>query len=102
MSCPILLKKMGCYKDNQNPPRPLPEYILTDRDKTLPIYSKIDIDWGDWINYFPDFVCRCAKQAKSQGYKFFGVQFYGMLCIKIIVNSCKNSNFGEFIHKNLV
>ena len=35
------------------------------------------IDWNDWENYLPGFVCRCAKKAKDLGYDLFGVQFFG-------------------------
>ena len=81
MSCSIVVVKKGCYKDNQKSPRPLPKYILTDRDSSLQIYSGIKIDWGNWLNYLPDLVCRCAQLAKSENYKFFGIQYYGMCYI---------------------
>lgn len=78
MSCSIIVEKKGCYKDDQKSPRPLPNYILTDRDSSSKVYSGIEIDWGNWLNYLPDLVCRCAQLAKSKDYKFFGIQYYGM------------------------
>ena len=81
MSCQVTFEKKGCFKDDQKPPRPLPNYILTDRDSSLKIYSGKEIDWGNWVNYLPDFVCRCAQLAKSKNFKFFGIQYYGMFLI---------------------
>ena len=74
----MVVEKKGCFKDDQKPPRPLPNYILTDRDSSSKIYSGKEIDWGNWVNYLPDFVCRCAQLAKSKNFKFFGIQYYGM------------------------
>lgn len=76
------MKKQGCYKDNQKPPRPS-NYILTDRDRSLKIYSGKDIDWEGWINYLSDLVCRCAQLAESKNFTFFGIQFFGRLCISV-------------------
>lgn len=70
-------ERIGCFKDNKIGPRPLPEYIMTDRERVLKIYSGQSIDWRNWDAYLLEFVCRCAELAKTKGYTTFGVQYYG-------------------------
>ena len=74
--CDLDIERIGCFKDRKEP-RLLPEYIMTDREKKLAIYSGQSIDWRNWDVYLPGFVCRCAKAAKERGYNTFGVQYYG-------------------------
>lgn len=75
--CAEQFERVGCFRDNQIVPRPIPDYIMTDRQRNLAIYSGQSIDWRNWDVYMPQFVCRCAKEAKQKGYTLFGVQFYG-------------------------
>lgn len=75
--CAEQFERIGCFRDNQIVPRPIPDYIMTDRQRNLAIYSGQSIDWRNWDVYMPQFVCRCAKEAKEKGYTLFGVQFYG-------------------------
>ncbi|KAL9957679.1 hypothetical protein ACROYT_G034603 [Oculina patagonica] len=75
--CDLDFERIGCFKDNKKAPRPLPDYIMTDRQKNLKIYSGQSIDWRNWDVYLPSFVCRCAKIAKEKGHATFGVQYYG-------------------------
>ena len=81
--CDVDIERIGCFKDNQKAPRPLPDYIMTDREARLGIYSGQSIDWRNWDVYLPNFVCRCAQLAKEKGHDTFGVQYYG---------TCKESN----------
>jgi len=78
-ACNVTFEPRGCYKDyrQEMPDRPLPDYILNDRDPTHRSWSGIMIDWMKWNTYMPNLVCRCANQARSLGYKYFGLQFYG-------------------------
>ena len=76
-SCSLKFERVGCYHDSQKKPRPLPHYILTDRDKNHKHYNGTDIDWWNWNTYMPAFACRCAQRAKSYGYRVFGVQYFG-------------------------
>jgi len=48
----------------------------------------------------PNLICRCAMKAKKDGYKYFGLQFYGMLfyslqiCIyKYFINISSTGSF---------
>ena len=75
--CDIDIERIGCFKDNKKKPRPLPDYIMTDREKKLGIYSGQSIDWRNWDVYLPKFVCRCAEIARTKGHDTFGVQYYG-------------------------
>lgn len=60
----ITYEALGCYKDNQVDPRPLPELLA---DLTG------EVDWYD-----PQKVVRkCAKLASEKGYTVFGLQSIG-------------------------
>jgi len=50
---------------------------LTARDEHNPIFSGQLINWEDWYEHLPDFVCRCAQKAQEKGWKIFGIQFWG-------------------------
>ncbi|XP_032233886.1 uncharacterized protein LOC116616115 isoform X2 [Nematostella vectensis] len=72
------VERVGCFKDHHySGARPFPEYVQTDRDISIPIYTGTPIDWRNWDAYMPDEVCRCAKAIKAKGYRTFGIQFYG-------------------------
>lgn len=75
--CDLDFERIGCFKDNKKNPRPLPQYLMTDRERRLEIYSGQSIDWRNWDVYMPKFVCRCAEAAKKKGHNTFGVQYYG-------------------------
>jgi len=76
VDCDVSFKPLGCFKDNQHK-RALPYYIYNERDKSIANYGGQMINWNDWENYLPGFICRCAKKAKEHGYDLFGVQFFG-------------------------
>ena len=76
--CALGFEWIGCFKDDKKDPRPLPDYIMTDRERRLKIYSGQSIDWRNWDVYLPQFVCRCATLAKEKGHDTFSVQFYGV------------------------
>jgi len=89
-TCEVKYERVGCFNDNHRNPRPLPELILTDRDTTSDIYSKQNIDWGDFDNYMRDFACRCARAAKNKRFFYFGLQHYGNFVIIIYTFISKN------------
>lgn len=78
--CDLQVEAIGCYADKHiKSHRPLPGYVLTDRDPTLKeIYSGHSIDWRNWDVYMPEFICRCAKKAKAMNKATFAVQYYGV------------------------
>ena len=73
-----MYKPIGCYRDSLVPPRPLPNYISTDRDYSINIFSGKLIDWKNWNTHSPEMICRCARLAKLKGDTYFGIQFWGM------------------------
>ena len=79
LACDTYYEPVGCFKDKQNVPRPLPDYILTERDYTLNIWNKYLIDWKNWNTYSPEMICRCAAKAKALKRTTFSMQFYGKI-----------------------
>ena len=61
---PISYEKVGCFKDNQVAPRPLPELLA---DLTGEV---------DWYN-LSKVIRKCAKLASEKGYTVFGLQSFG-------------------------
>ncbi|XP_058946050.2 uncharacterized protein [Pocillopora verrucosa] len=74
--CQVSFKPLGCFKDKSHA-RALPHYIYNERDDSIANYGGQKIDWNDWENYLPGFICRCAKKAKDLGYDLFGMQHFG-------------------------
>lgn len=75
--CSLPYEKVGCFQDRHRSPRPLPSYLMNDRDVFHENFSGKRIDWKNWDVYVPDLACRCAKIAQEKGMTFFGLQFYG-------------------------
>ena len=73
-----MYKPIGCYRDSLVPPHPLPNYVSTDRDYSINIFSGKLIDWKNWNTHSPEMICRCAKLAKLKGDTYFAIQFWGM------------------------
>lgn len=65
--CDHPLEPIGCFKDVSKD-RAMLNLTLNERQK---------IDWNNWKNYLPEFICRCAKVAYEKGYSVIGIQFYG-------------------------
>lgn len=76
-TCSLEYERVGCFKDKHKTPRPLPSYLMNDRDPSINNFSGKKIDWTNWDVYVPDLVCRCAKKAQENGMTYFGLQFYG-------------------------
>eukprot|EP00794_Sanderia_malayensis_P010874 gene10874-12030_t len=72
--CAVKYAKIGCYNDDGNSPRPLPEMLFTDQN---PATSGRHIDYDNWDQYMPDVVCRCAKETTKRAYRVFGLQLFG-------------------------
>eukprot|EP00112_Aurelia_sp_Birch-Aquarium-sp1_P004144 Seg1471.1 transcript_id=Seg1471.1/GoldUCD/mRNA.D3Y31 product="hypothetical protein" protein_id=Seg1471.1/GoldUCD/D3Y31 len=75
--CDVNYEPVGCMADNDIAPRPIPEYIMNERDYKSGTWNGRLIDWRNWDTYSPGFICRCAKAVKAKGYTTFGAQFYG-------------------------
>ena len=75
--CSVKFERIGCFNDKKDSPRLLPSYLLNDKDEQLQSFSGQFIDWENWYEHLPDFVCRCAKRALEKGWRLFGIQFWG-------------------------
>ena len=75
--CGVKYAKMGCYSDDGNNPRPLPEELFTDQSPTSPMFTGQHVDYENWDQYLPNIVCRCAEMTEKKGYKVFGLQMFG-------------------------
>eukprot|EP00112_Aurelia_sp_Birch-Aquarium-sp1_P005417 Seg1615.3 transcript_id=Seg1615.3/GoldUCD/mRNA.D3Y31 product="hypothetical protein" protein_id=Seg1615.3/GoldUCD/D3Y31 len=76
-ACDTYYEPGGCFKDNQNKPRPLPDYLMNERDYSTDNWNGHLINWRNWNTYSPQMICRCAQKAKEMGKKTFSIQFYG-------------------------
>ena len=81
LECDLYYEPIGCFNDDLLSPRPLPDYVISERDHTSLVFNGIDIDWKHWNSYMPKMICRCAKAAQVKGDTYFGVQFHGMFCL---------------------
>ena len=75
-NCPVDFIKKGCFNDLQSP-RPLPQMMFTDLDKTNSKFSGVPVDWGRWNGYLDQVVCRCAQASKEKGFNYFGIESFG-------------------------
>ena len=67
-TCSLQFEKVGCFKDLHRSQRPLPSYLMNDRDVFHPRFSGKLINWTNWDVYVPYFACRCAKIANKKGW----------------------------------
>ena len=66
------------------------DYILTDRDSSLAIYSGINIDWKHFESYLRGLACRCAQKAEEKEYSTFGLQYYGKVFYLVLIHLLRN------------
>jgi len=71
------IEPVGCFHDDLKLPRPVPNYISTERDYSIPQWNGHLIDWQHWLTYSPQMVCRCIEAAKKRGDDYFAIQFWG-------------------------
>ena len=75
--CNTYYEPAGCHADRSQEPRPIPDFVMTERSYSSEKWNGHLIDWGKWDTYSPEMICRCAEKARKLGRKTFGVQFYG-------------------------
>ena len=86
MSAKVGFKRLGCYKDNWQEHRPLPQLLFTDLDELSPLYSGKKYDKKNFDrSYLDDLVERCASKSKLLGYDVFGVEKFGMNVRKLLL-----------------
>jgi len=75
--CETKFSPVGCFSDTMISPRPMPNYAMNERDRSIDNWNGFMIDWQNWNTYLPQLVCRCAQVARDFGHDLFAIQFYG-------------------------
>ena len=75
LECETKFSDIGCFQDDMNN-RALPTQLLNERDRSSLVFDGFYIEW-ERKDFMSELVCRCAEKAKSLGYTYFGIQFYG-------------------------
>ena len=99
-------RKLGCYKDNGQKKRPLPQLLFTDRHYLSPVYSgRKFIKESFDRSYLDDLVGRCASKCKQLGYDIFGIGKFGKglmrrrlflpLCVILFLNFHRDLKYTE-------
>ena len=68
-------EREGCYGDQENH-RLLRYHILNETQKRMTNFWLPFLPDSD-SNPLPDFICRCAAEAKKRGFDVFGIKNYG-------------------------
>merc|ERR1719230_11678 len=71
--------KVGCFHDEfqTNKDRVFPNELVNRRDPLNSNWDQKTLDWRAYPESIHDLACTCAKKAKANGWKYFGLQFYG-------------------------
>ncbi|XP_028412299.1 uncharacterized protein LOC114535118 [Dendronephthya gigantea] len=90
------LKKLGCWNElgDSQPPRAMPELILTSRDRQSRAYVGYDFNRHTYAAFLERFICDCVKKINQKGYSIFGLQFYGE-CWSGPKAGCTYQKFGQ-------
>ncbi|XP_057304151.1 uncharacterized protein LOC130641387 isoform X2 [Hydractinia symbiolongicarpus] len=90
--CNIPYKRLGCFKDLGQDPRPMPEMLFTDRNPDSKLYSGKPVHGLDFQGYVTDLICRCAKSALEKKYTHFSIQDFGQCLSGPQVKTTYNKN----------
>lgn len=71
------IEPIGCFHDDLVVPRPMPNYLMNERDYHHKGWNGHLINWAHWKTYSPEMICRCADAAKKNGHPYFAIQYYG-------------------------
>ena len=84
-SCEINFTPEGCYKEN-GADLAMQEIFHNEVSPELPYFdgNVLPDSIDDYIAYFPDFLCKCARKAAENEWQYFGVRELGELLIKQI------------------
>lgn len=66
---------MGCYMEDAND-LAMQEIFYNEGDPRKPNFagSLLPVSSEEFAAEFPNFVCRCAREAKINGWEYFGVR----------------------------
>ena len=76
-SCEVDISPVGCYKEDAANPA-MGEIFINEAAPEKPSFDGNMIQWSK--NYeaeFPDFLCKCARKARENGWEYFGVRELG-------------------------
>ncbi|XP_031556840.1 uncharacterized protein LOC116293538 isoform X2 [Actinia tenebrosa] len=68
--CEVSYRDLGCFRDDHNIYRPLPNLLFSDVKD-----NRVDLE--NWDTYLSDVICRCARMTRNSGMTTFGIQNYG-------------------------
>jgi hypothetical protein len=76
-ACDVIITPKGCYKENPQS-RVLKTELVNAKDPSpsTTFYGEV-ANTNDWANFFPEFLCKCAREAKILGHQYFGVSDFG-------------------------
>ncbi len=80
---------IGCFDSPGRVPTKLKELLFTERDSSSKVWNGIRLDWDNWDAYMKALINRCALKAKSNGYKVFGIRYYGKKLFTCLFYSIK-------------
>ena len=76
-SCEVDISPVGCYKEDVATPA-LGEIFHNEVAPDKPNFAGTMIQSVDnYEAYFPDFLCKCARKARENGWEYFGVRELG-------------------------
>ena len=67
------LIKLGCMRDSQQVPRPLPSKIISRAAEGKEAFN----DMKKWEEFIKQLVCDCAVETRKKKWFTFGIQNYG-------------------------
>ncbi|XP_031551277.1 uncharacterized protein LOC116288607 [Actinia tenebrosa] len=76
-ACDVNIQPIGCYKENAVN-RVLKEELVNAKFPPSPKFYGEMADTQNWSNFFPEFLCKCAREAKIKGHQYFGVSDFGL------------------------
>ncbi|KAL9976290.1 hypothetical protein ACROYT_G013573 [Oculina patagonica] len=92
-SCEVDITPVGCYKEDAND-LAMQEIFRNEVEPEKPNFAGnlLPEASADYAAAFPDFLCKCAREAKENGWEYFGVRELG-LCVR---SSPTITNFNKY------
>ena len=74
-SCEVDITPVGCYMENAND-LAMQEIFHNEGDPRKPNFvgSLLPASSAEFATEFPNFVCRCARESKINGWEYFGIR----------------------------
>ena len=95
--CELHITPVGCYKENKDQ-RALQDEIYNEKNPTNPNFGGKMLDTSKWQSEFPEFLCKCARNARARNHQYFGVQNFGNESLNTVVVSRTHSLTHSLTH----